>query len=91
MRESYWNDESSPSVQIEKQYFQSTLTQHGVFKTANLEDARYFFFSLPSIIIVKGYALGFLDQSVQSMISTFIQANKLQLMHREELKIQYRM
>ncbi len=90
MRHNYWNDETSAVVETEKRFFQQLLIEHGVFQTASLEDAKYFFFCLPSSIIVKGYASGFLDQNVQNMITSYIQANKLQLMKRENLKIQYR-
>ena len=55
MRQSWWNDESNPSVKIEKQFFQNTLNELGVYEAASLDDVKYFFFSLPSIIIVKGY------------------------------------
>ncbi len=91
MRQNYWNDTASSNVQIEKQFFQSVLTDHGIFKSATQEDAKYFFFSLPSIIIVKGYALGFLDKTVKSMIDEYIESNKQALTQREQIKIQFRM
>lgn len=91
MRHNYWDDSSSDHVQVEKQFFQQLLAETGVFESATLDDAQYFFFGLPSIIIVKGYSLGFLDPSVRSMIMQFIQNNKALLMSRSELKIQYRM
>lgn len=91
MRQNYWDDSSSEAVQIEKQFFQQILAETGIFESATLDDARYFFFSLPSIIIVKGYSLGFLDHSVRSMIMQFIENNKPLLMSRSELKIQYQM
>ncbi|EPR82691.1 hypothetical protein L289_2785 [Acinetobacter gerneri DSM 14967 = CIP 107464 = MTCC 9824] len=91
MRQNYWNDSASSSVQQEKQFFQKILSEHGIYPKANLDDAKYFFFSLPSIIIVKGYALGFLDQTVKLMMSEFIEANKSALIQREQMKIQYRM
>ena len=52
MRQSYWNDEQSVKVQHEKLFFQQVLSEYHVFTEPNLEDARYFFFTLPSIIIV---------------------------------------
>ncbi len=91
MRQNYWKDETSPNVQVEKQFFQYALTEHGVFDTATLDDARYFFFTLPSIIIVKGYALGFLDQTVKQMIFMYIEANKSELMKYHDVKIQFHM
>lgn len=91
MRQNYWNDVLSPTVVSEKHYFQQTLTEHGVFESASIEDAKYFFFSLPSIIIVKGYALGFMDSAVKIMIAKYIHDNKQTLMHRQEIKIQFRM
>lgn len=54
MRQSYWNDEQSVKVQHEKLFFQQVLAEYHVFTEPNLEDVRYFFFTLPSIIIVKG-------------------------------------
>lgn len=91
MRQSWWNDESNPSVQIEKQFFQNTLNELGVYETPSLDDVKYFFFSLPSIIIVKGYSLGFTNRSVKDMITHHIETNKQSLMLRKEIKIQYRM
>lgn len=91
IRQNYWNDNTSPSVIDEKQFFQHTLIEHGIFQSPSQEDARYFFFNLPSIIIVKGYALGFKNPAVQHMITNFIQDNRQDLMNRQELKIQFRM
>ncbi len=50
-----------------------------------------YFLILPSVIIVKGYAHGFLHDSVKLMILKFIQDNKAQLMKKAETKVQYRM
>ena len=91
MRQNYWNDVASPAVTSEKHYFQQILIEHGIFESASLEDAKYFFFSLPSIIIVKGYALGFMDNAVKIMLSKYIDAHKQDLIHRQEIKIQFRM
>ena len=91
MRESYWNDSHSVHVQAEKRFFCETLNQHGVFENASLEDAKYFFFTLPSIIIVKGYALGFMHRTVQAMIDQHILSNVHQLRMRENFKIQFRL
>lgn len=90
MRENYWRDQHSEQVQIEKQYFQQLLNEHQVFQQASLDDAKYFFFSLPSIIIVKGYALGFMSQLVRGMIADYLLNNKAQLSQRQSMKIQYR-
>lgn len=54
MRQSYWNDNHSDAVLIEKQFFQKILIENGIFENASLDDAKYLFFSLPSVIIVKG-------------------------------------
>ncbi|ENX47986.1 MAG TPA: hypothetical protein DIT34_13925 [Acinetobacter ursingii] len=91
MRENYWNDVDSGHVKAEKQYFCDALNSHGVFEDASLEDAKYFFFTLPSIIIVKGYALGFMHRSVQAMIDQHILSHVNQLKMRESLKIKFRM
>lgn len=91
MRVRYWDDLETNTVQVEKQFLQQLLIEQGVFQTPTLEDVKYFFFSLPSIIIVKGYALGFTNNDIKAMISQYIQENKSSLMQREALKIQYRM
>ena len=87
MRQSWWNDDSNSTVQSEKQFMCHFLTEQGLFQPAELEDVRYFFFSMPSIIIVKGYAEGFQATTVQQ----YITQNKDQLMQRNNLKIQYQM
>jgi len=91
MRQTWWNDEFSPAVQAEKQFFYSILTKQGIYEAPSLDDVKYFFFGLPSIIIVKGYALGFTNQQVQDMIHQHIQSNKHTLSARKEIKIQFRM
>lgn len=91
MRENYWNDQNSSQVIQEKAALQRTLNQLEVFENASEDDAKYVFFSLPSIIIVKGYALGFLNETVQQLIVQHIQTNKQQLQQRSPLKIQYQM
>lgn len=90
MRQNYWGDEQSQQVQSEKQYFLQLLNEHQIFEQATLEDAKYVFFALPSIIIVKGYALGFMNKLVKNMILEYILANKSQLSARQEMKIQFR-
>jgi len=91
MRLNYWDDVQSHNVQQEKAFLQDMLIQQGVFQQATLEDARYLFFSLPSIVIVKGYALGFQHESVVTLIQQHIQTNIQQLQQRTELKIQFQM
>ena len=91
MRLNYWNDQSSEKTLNEKSFFQKILIQHDIFQEATLEDAEYFFFSLPSIIIVKGYALGFLNHAVVQMLEQHIDQNRNTLISRSELKIQYQM
>ncbi|APR70238.1 MULTISPECIES: hypothetical protein [Acinetobacter] len=90
MRQNYWNDESSSIVQAEKQLLKHTLIEEGIFKDATLEDTKYFFFTLPSIIIVKAHALGFHHNSVKQMLKQHIQSNRTYLMKKSELKIQFR-
>lgn len=91
MRQNYWNDTDSSQVNLEKTELTKMLTEYGIFEHPSLEDTKYFFFSLPSIIIVKGYALGFSHDSVKEMITQFIEQNKMLLKQRSELKIAYRM
>lgn len=90
MRQNFWNDESS-SIQSEKLFLLQQLSEQQVFNHPTLDDAKYLFFSLPSIVIVKGYAHGFSHISVQEMISTYIQTHKLQLSRKESLKIKFHM
>lgn len=91
MRQNWWNDQNSHIVDTEKQFFQNVLTEQGIYSPATLDDAQYLFFSLPSIIIVKGYASGFQHPAVTEMMTQYIQLNKSQLMKRETIKIQYHM
>ena len=90
MRERYWHDANSEVVLKEKHFLQTILQDSGVFAAASLEDAKYLFFSLPSVVIVKGYALGFQHQQVQALIVQHIQRHKLQLQQRNHVKIQYK-
>jgi hypothetical protein len=90
MRQNFWNDESS-TIQSEKLFLLQQLSEQQVFNQPTLDDAKYLFFSLPSIVIVKGYAHGFSHISVQEMISTYIQTHKLQLSRKESLKIKFHM
>lgn len=91
MRQNYWNDTDSAQVANEKQFFQRTLIEHQIYTAPSEDDAKYLFFSLPSIIIVKGYALGFKHDSVQAMIFKHIQDNRSILKQKSNIKIQFRM
>ena len=85
MRLRYWNDVETDSVQLEKQFLQQILIEHEVFQAPTLDDVKYFFFSLPSIIIVKGYAVGFTNIDIKNMISQYIHENKSSLMKHVKL------
>ncbi|CAB1212206.1 hypothetical protein SFB21_1004 [Acinetobacter bouvetii] len=91
MRQNYWNDTDSAQVKSEKRFFQQTLIEQGIYSTPSEDDAKYLFFSFPSIIIVKGYALGFQHDTVQAMIFKHIQDHKDILMQKNDIKIQFRM
>lgn len=91
MRQTWWDDQSNPQVKQEKGFLQHILTEKGVYPESSLEDVRYFFFTLPSIIIVKGYALGFSHPQVKKMILQHIETNHQMLMNRADVKIQFRM
>ncbi|WP_448762033.1 hypothetical protein [Acinetobacter tandoii] len=90
MRQNYWSNES-PDILSEKLFLMQQLSEHQVFNNPTLDDAKYLFFSLPSIVIVKGYAHGFTHISVQNMITTYIQNHKVQLSNKEALKIKFHM
>ncbi|OTG63532.1 hypothetical protein B9T25_13635 [Acinetobacter sp. ANC 4470] len=91
MRQNYWNDTLSTQVLHEKKFFQEILIQHGIYTTTTEDDAKYLFFSLPSIIIVKGYSLGFQHDAVQAMIFQHIQDNETMLKQKSDIKIQFNM
>ena len=90
MREKYWNDTHSAQVEKEKKFFQQLLIEHAIYTAPSLEDACYLFFSLPSIIIVKGYSLGFTHDTVQNMILKHIQEHATMLKQKSNIKIQFR-
>ena len=89
MRQNYWDDESS-TIQAEKQFLRDTLIEESIFKDATLDDTRYFFFTLPSIIIVKAHALGFDHSHVKCMLIKHIHTNRAALMRKSSLKIQFK-
>ena len=91
IRYNYWNDTLSNNVKVEKKFFQTILNEQHIYSDASLEDAKYLFFNLPSIIIVKGYSMGFQNDFVKDMIIEFIDKNKLLLQNKSILKVQYRM
>lgn len=91
MREKYWNDSQSAQVKAEKKFLQESLKKYGIYSAPSKDDAKYLFFNLPSIIIVKGYALGFMHETVQAMIFKYIQNHKTQLMQKSAIKMQFRM
>ncbi|ESK56370.1 MAG: hypothetical protein I8H98_10010 [Moraxellaceae bacterium] len=91
MRQNYWDDEVSPTVQAEKQFLRHTLIEEGIFENATLDDTKYFFFTLPSIIIVKAHALGFHHSLVKRMLIKHIHMNRSILMRKSTLKIQFKL
>jgi hypothetical protein len=91
IRQNYWNDNISNNVLTEKKFLQNLLNDQHIYSNASSEDAKYLFFSLPSIIIVKGYSLGFQHDQVKTLILEFIAKNKDVLKSKSISKIQYRM
>lgn len=90
IRQTYWHEQSARTVQ-EKQILQHLLIQYHVIPQASLDDAKYLFFHLPSCIILKGYALGFVHQQVQSMMIQFIQKNKADLAQKIPFKVPFQL
>lgn len=91
MRERYWSDEESSKVSAEKREFCQILQDAKLFQHPSLEDAKYVFFNLPSIIIIKGYALGFSHPTVKNMILHYISSHAQSLRARDTLKVKFRM
>ena len=91
MRQNYWNDSASPKVGAEKKFFRKILIEQGIFTEPSIEDVKYFFFTLPSIVIVKGYSLGFQDYAVKNLLEKHIQRNKNVLIAKSALQIEYQM
>lgn len=89
MRQNYWDDVQTPVVIQEKLFFQQLLVEKDIFQTATLDDAKHLFFSFPSIIIVKGYAHGFMHESVLCLIDQHIQTNKQLLQQKTAMKIKF--
>lgn len=89
MRQNYWNDTTSPQVGAEKKFFQNILIEQGIFTEPSIDDVKYFFFTLPSIVIVKGYSLGFQDHAVKHLLEKHIPRNKSVLIAKSALQIEY--
>lgn len=90
IRQTYWQDQTD-AVQAEKIFFQHFLIEQNIYKVASLSDAEYFFFSLPSQIIIKGYASGFQHPSVLTLLIDHAEKNREALSQRMPIKIQYRL
>ncbi|MBI1452461.1 MULTISPECIES: hypothetical protein [Acinetobacter] len=90
MRQNYWDDAHTPRVHEEKLFFQRLLNDLGVFEKASLEDAKSLFFSLPSIILIKGYAKGFTEPSIQQLITQHIELHRNELQQKFDVKIKFR-
>jgi len=91
MRQRYWEDTQSTNISAEKTFFQQILIETQVFPSANLDDAKQLFFSLPSIILIKGYAKGFTNDTVQSLIRQHIDTNRSALQQKLEVKIKFKL
>jgi hypothetical protein len=91
MRHKFWNEDSSAQANVEKQFLQRFLIEQKVFENATLDDAKYFYFSLPSNIIVKSYGLGFINEAMISLMEQFINEHRTFLINRTEIQIKYRM
>lgn len=89
MRVRYWHEDSL-TVKQNKQQLKVFLEQQQVFAHVSEQELHYFFFSLPSSIIMKAHTLGFADQQVIEMMTTYIAEHQQQLRNKEELKIKYR-
>ncbi len=91
MRQNYWQDQHNPKVQQEKVFLLQLLTEQQIYSSPNMDDVQYLFFSLPSLIIVQGYALGFQHPKVVSLIIGHLQRHKPQLQQRITIKASWRM
>lgn len=91
MRQNYWSDDSSPRVTTEKQFLKQFLMDHQIFENPSLDDVKYFFFSLPSVIIIKAYALGFIHETVVNLMKLFISEYRVSLSTRAQLPVKYRL
>lgn len=89
MRQRYWQDQTD-TVQAEKIFFQQFLTKQKIYEVVSAEDAKYFFFSLPSQIIIKGYASGFQHPHVLSLLLDYAEKNRDALSQHLPIKIRYR-
>lgn len=90
MRQNYWDDALTPRVKAEKVFFQQLLIDMRIFEDASLEDAKSLFFSLPSIILIKGYAKGFNTPPIQALIEKHIEMHRAELQQKFDVKIKFR-
>lgn len=59
MRQSYWNDNHSEAVLIEKQFFQQILIENGIFENSSLDDAKYLFLVCPAWLLLRDMRMVF--------------------------------
>ncbi|RKG30900.1 hypothetical protein [Acinetobacter tianfuensis] len=90
MRQRYWDDTESSHVNAEKALFQQLLVETEIFPAANLDDAKQLFFSLPSIILIQGYAKGFNHEAVQNLIRQHINTHRDALQQKQDVKIKFK-
>ncbi|MFT4021542.1 MAG: hypothetical protein QM666_08520 [Acinetobacter sp.] len=89
MRNQYWQD-NSLRAQQEKAQLKIFLSHTQLFEQVGESELKYFFYCLPSAIIMKGYALGFNHPKVIHVMKKYIIQNKSLLKCKAEIKIQYR-
>ncbi|MEB3753857.1 hypothetical protein [Acinetobacter sp. MD2(2019)] len=89
MRLRYWQ-ENSASVQQDKQDLKKFLIAQQLFADVSEQDLHYFFFSLPSQIIIKAHALGFSHHHVVQMMQSYVADHQIQLKNKQSMKIKYR-
>ena len=89
MRVRYWHEDTL-TVKQEKQQLKLFLDQQSLFDLVSDQELKYFFFSLPSSIVMKAHTLGFAHHQVIEMMMTYINAHQQQLKNKQELKIKYR-
>lgn len=90
MRQNYWQDQTD-AVQAEKVFFQRFLNEQQIYHVTSMSDVEYFFFSLPSQIIIKGYASGFQHPSILDLLIAYTEKNRDALSQHLPIKIQYRL
>ncbi|MEB3766577.1 hypothetical protein [Acinetobacter sp. MD2] len=90
MRLRYWQ-EASISVQNNKQSLKVFLEQQQLFSQVSEDELEYFFFSLPSHVVMRAHSLGFDHHQVMAMMTTHIATHRQQLSCRKDIKIKYRL